>query len=147
MLFAAVTALLTGCHGHETSAYTDIPPHGWVYGDTVKMMPTDADSTLILTGDIALVVRHTNDYAYSNMYVRLEYSDPDTIQADTLNITLADPYGNWLGKGLGVSYQRADTVEWGVTIDASKPIKVSHIMRADTLKAVEQVGIIFLSQQ
>lgn len=89
-----------------------------------------------------IVVRNNNDYEYSNIWLRLDYSCRESVHTDTLNFRLADDFGNWLGNGIGGSYQRSDTVLRAIPLDPTKEIKVSHIMRTDTLGGIEQLGII-----
>lgn len=165
LLFLAIcSAVISGCAGGEKSVFHNIDPKGWAYGDTLDfdvsdtaIIPDDtrslsdgtmsdstaSDSTSLTTGDIILVIRHSNAYEYSNIWLNLRYQTENAIVNDTLNVSLADDFGNWYGKGMGVSYQFSDTVARNVTIDTSSPIKLWHIMRADTLPDIEQIGIIF----
>lgn len=144
LIFIAISAsVICGCDNGEKSIFHNIPPEGWAYGDTLYFKVSDADSTSITTGDIIVVIRHSNAYEFSNIWLNLRYFTEDTLVNDTVNLRLADDYGNWYGKGMGVSYQRTDTVARHVSIDASRPIKAWHIMRADTLPDIEQVGVIF----
>lgn len=126
----------------EHSGFTTISHHGWIYGDTVRFAPDAADSVPYDECDVAIVVRNNNNYEYSNLWLSLEYPGSDTIHTDTIEIVLADRFGNWLGKGIGGSYQLSDTVMHGIALDPAKEIKVSHIMRTDTLEGIEQIGII-----
>lgn len=160
LLFLAIcSAIISGCSDGEKSVFHNISPKGWVYGDTLdfdvanttvksgdiesQSDSTASDSTKLLTGDIILVVRHSNAYEYSNIWLSLKYYTENAMVNDTINVSLADDFGNWYGKGMGVSYQYCDTVARNVTIDTSTPIKIWHIMRADTLPDIEQIGIIF----
>ena len=94
-------------------------------------------------GAIAVAVRHTNGYEYSNLWLELTYSSPDTTVTDTFNVVLADDFGHWRGKGVGVGYQVVDTLLRDITIDATSPIHMRHVMRTDTLADIQQIGIIF----
>lgn len=141
-LIAAIT-LLTACSGStEHSGFTTLDPDGWIYGDTVRCIPAPDDSSSLKVCDVILVVRNNNSYEYSNLWLRLDYPGADTIRTDTLNVVLADDFGNWLGKGIGGSYQLSDTVLKGVELYTAREIKVTHIMRTDTLQGLEQIGII-----
>lgn len=142
-LLIAALFLTAACSNHtEHSGFTTIDPDGWIYGDTVRFCPADTDSIAFPLYDVVIVVRNNNDYEYSNLWLRLDYQCRDSVHTDTLNIRLADDFGNWLGKGTGGSYQRCDTVLHGVPLDPAREIKVSHIMRTDTLGGIEQFGII-----
>lgn len=136
-------AIISGCTGDEKSVFHNIDTDGWIYGDTLNFQVADADSTLLQTGNLMVVVRHSNAYEFSNLWLNVRYFTADTFVNDTVNVRLADDFGNWYGKGMGVSYQYTDTVARHVTVDVSRPIKVWHIMRADTIKDIEQIGVIF----
>ena len=142
LLIAAISVIAACSNSTEHSGYTKISPDGWIYGDTVRYCPADTDSTMSTAYDVMIVVRNNNSYEYSNLWLRIDYPGADTMHTDTVNVVLADDFGNWLGKGIGGSYQLVDTVLRRVRLDASKAIKVSHIMRTDTLEGIEQLGII-----
>lgn len=142
-LLIAAISVISACSGsREHSGFTTISPDGWIYGDTVRYCPADTDSTMSATYDVMIVVRNNNSYEYSNLWLRIDYPCADTVHTDTINVELADDFGNWLGNGIGGSYQLSDTVLQRVRLDTSKEIRVSHIMRADTLEGIEQIGII-----
>lgn len=141
----ALVAAMTACHQppvSERSKYFNIGAEGWAYGDTLFWTPLD--SAAIDTTNLILALRHANDYPYANIWLEYSYYAPaDTVpHTDTINIWLADEYGRWLGTGIGVGRQLADTALQHTPIDLSKPIGVRHVMRSDCLTGVEQVGII-----
>ena len=50
--------------------------------------------------NVYIAVRNTGEYAYSNLYLFVTAHSPNgTRMLDTLEITLADERGKWLGKG------------------------------------------------
>lgn len=126
----------------ETGEFHAVDPRGWAYGDTVGFAVTSRDS--VATGSIAIVIRHTNAYAYRNIWLELSYRAADSLPPDTFNIELADAYGRWHGKGLGLSYQHVDTLLRDVCVNGSMSIGIRHIMRADLLEGIEQLGVIFI---
>lgn len=124
----------------ETSRYWNLGEDGWRYADTLVY---DIDSTA--TSDVAVVVRHTANYEYSNLWLELSYPTPaDSLRADTFNLVLADDFGRWRGHGIGVGLQYADTLLRGVHLQDSTTLRLRHIMRADTLPGIEQVGIVVM---
>lgn len=139
-------AVLAACTVPDEQAhFRSVGPDGWLYADTVEMAVVPADSAdTVVTGDVAVAVRHTDSYEYSNIWVEVSLPWPDSVERDTFDIRLADPYGRWLGTGVGVGYQRVDTLLRGVKMRASAPLRVRHVMRADTLADIEQVGLIFV---
>lgn len=130
--------------GHnDYSQFENIPAEGWCYNDTLTFIPEPKDSSA--TGVLTLALRHNNDYIYSNLWVEVSYLNDSATVTDTLNIELADIYGHWYGKGLGSRFQTEDTVSTSFHTVKGSPVKVRHIMRTDTLDGIEQVGIIFIS--
>jgi len=140
-LILAAIITISACSDTERSAFSDIGAPGWRYGDTITFIPSDTAECA--AGNIAVAVRHTNGYEYSNLWLELTYSSPDTIATDTFNIVLADDFGHWRGKGVGIGYQMVDTLLRNVIIDTSAPIYLRHVMRTDTLRDIQQIGIIF----
>lgn len=143
----AAAGLLTACgpENRDYSRWADIPADGWVYTDTVSLLPVDTsltDNDSLVNGAIKVALRHGNAYRYSNVWLELTYrTDGRRIVRDTLNIRLADVYGRWLGSGFGASYQKELTVSPSTVVDVTRPVELRHIMRVDTLRGIEQVGI------
>lgn len=143
-ILIALAAVLWGCANPETSEaeFTAIPEYGWPYGDTLKLDIPTADSVAV--GRLAVTVRHTNAYLYRNLWLEVSTPLADTVVADTVNIELADAYGRWYGRGVGVSYAHTDTLPRSVCLTRGRPVMVRHIMRVDTLADVEQIGLTFI---
>lgn len=140
----AVAAVSCG-GGRDYSRWANIPPEGWVYTDTISLLPVDTsltDNDSLVNGAVKVALRHGNSYRYSNLWLELTYrTDGHRMVRDTLNIRLADVYGRWLGSGFGASYQQSVTVKPAGVIDVTRPMLIRHIMRVDTLRDIEQVGI------
>lgn len=154
LLWALLLAALHSCIGGESSEYRTFSPGGWAYTDSVVLLPLDsaalasADSAArFVPANVAVAVRHSNGYEYSNLWVELTYHLPgdDDSHRDTFNLILADDLGNWQGTGLGVDYQLVDTVMRHASLDLGRPLSLRHIMRADTLPALQQAGIIIIT--
>ena len=60
---------------------------------------------------------------------------------------LADVYGRWHGQGFGASYQFSRPFNTGVTLVRGDSVTVRHIMRVDTLRGIEQIGIKFRTEK
>ncbi len=133
-----------GFGADENGDYRTVDAGGWLYGDTLVFGPLDCDSGS--RGDLVIIVRHGNVYIYSNIWLEMTRQTADTVTVtDTFDIALADPMGRWYGTGLGLSYQRADTVLKNIIAPDSVPIKIRHIMRQDILEDIEQIGIVFVA--
>lgn len=142
-IFISGLSILAGCNAKadEQSAYAMVDASGWSYGDTLHLTITPPCDSIV-EGRLAIAVRHTATYDYSNLWLELSYGD--SIVPDTVNIKLADIYGNWFGAGLGLSYQYVDTLEHRIDMKAPADIYVRHIMRVDRLNDIEQIGIIVI---
>lgn len=145
-LIAASLLSLWACAPEIDSdaSFSNIPASGWAYGDTLVFEPQLGDT--VDCEAVAIAVRHSAAYVYSNLWleVTLPPTAGDSLPAvDTVNVVVADDYGRWLGRGSGVSYLMVDTIASERIITRDKPIMVRHIMRVDTVKDIEQIGIIF----
>ncbi len=140
MLMATAFAACTP----EDNAYSEfhqLPPSGWAYNDTVLFTPVTADT--VSRGPLSIALRHNNSYEYSNIWIELTWHNGPDLKRDTLNIILADPNGRWQGKGFGPSYQIELPVDPRAVVTDSAPMAVRHIMRTDTLRGIEQIGLIY----
>lgn len=66
---------------------------------------------------------------------------------DTFDIVLADRYGRWRGSGMGSSLQLSDTLHTRFAMRRGQRVSLRHIMRTDTLPAIERAGLIFQAEQ
>ena len=130
----------------EAGDFHAVDADGWFYGDTLRFdLPMNGTDS-IWHGDIAVAIRHSAAYPYSNLWMELSYPQTDGLHADTLNVLLADLYGNWQGRGLGLSFQKVDTIVHDITLSLPATFSLRHIMRSDKLTDVEQIGLIFISK-
>lgn len=123
----------------DYSRFVSLPENGWVYGDTVRIRPVGLDSAD--TRRLEVAVCNNNDYPYRNLWLEVSYRTDRGVIRDTVEMELADVYGRWLGKGIGTTYQTARKLAARFPLQDSTEIAVRHIMRADTLRGLEQVGL------
>ena len=129
---------------NDFSEYCNLPSEGWAYTDTLVFYSSIPDSTA--QGRLVLSLRHSNEYPYSNLWIEVSRQDASgSVKADTVNFLMASPYGQWYGQGFGASYQISDTLLQTVELTDSMPLRVRHIMRPDTIRGIEQLGISFVS--
>lgn len=131
-----------GSESAACSAFRPIDPRGWRYTDTLVFPLRGMIDSVGCVADVAVTVRHSNDYPYSNIY--LELSAPAVSR--TACVELADVYGRWYGRGMGLSFERTDTILRGVRLTPADTIRLHHNMRLDTLPGVEQIGIFLLNR-
>jgi len=78
-----------------------VPTGGqWSWRDAREFM-VEMDDTLSLY-NIYVQVRHTTEYPMSNLYMFVHVKGPDgQHRKDTVNMILAEPSGEWTGRGTG----------------------------------------------
>lgn len=143
-ILVALTALVdTSCSDRhdDYGDFTPVPAEGWSYGDTVSFLAAGLDS-VPAPRKLKVGVIHNNDYRYSNLYLEVTCRKDRRYWRDTVELKLADVYGAWLGRGIGPSYQVEATISPAIVIADSTRVSVRHIMRLDTVKGIERVGVI-----
>lgn len=141
VIAAALSIMLytSGCSDTRFSRFADIPEEGWAYGDNVTIMINDPEYK---PGQMSVAIRHNDSFLYRNLWLEVSYTDRNGIcHADSVNIELADIYGRWLGHGLGSSYQLAAPIPDLVNPSDSTVVNIRHVMRVDTIRGIEQIGI------
>ena len=122
------------------SEWHNLPTEGWRYGNTRTF---NAEKDTFPADTILLSVRHTAAYPYANLWLEVKYETADTVRADTVDIRLADEFGQWNGTGSSLSFQLSDTILPSASIRPGSPVSIRHIMRLDTLREIQQLGIEF----
>lgn len=143
--------LLTSC-GHsfnDSSAFKDIPEKGWPYANLIQLRLASRDS--IVGGELSVAVDYANDYLYRNLWIESSCYEFDgqgnEIQRrDTLEFLLYDSIGNRLGTGAASTWQLEKSLG-KIRLVTDKPIELRHIMRTDTLRNVNRVGILFVADK
>lgn len=132
--------------GNGYSEYRNIPAGEWLYGDTIVFTPEFADS--ITSGHLVAAVSHDSDFRYSSLWLEVvSYGPSGAVRKDTVSFALADSFGRWRGNGFGAHLQMTDTIRRSVTLVSGRPVKVRHIMRADTLRSVQKIGLFFIPDE
>ncbi len=84
----------------------EIPEGRWISRNKLEFTAEITETDRLY--DVYLKVRNSRDYPYSNLYMFLNTVYPDhRVSRDTLELTLADYDGRWLGSGMGnLKYSR-----------------------------------------
>jgi gliding motility-associated lipoprotein GldH len=105
LLGIVLFTIISGCSFSSTLIFEEINENTWQqdkwktfnYNNT---LPTKKNS-------LFWVLRHDNDYPYSNIFFITENINPRGVkQTDTLSFKLARPDGSWLGTGVYVYEHR-----------------------------------------
>lgn len=95
--------------------------------------------------NIIFVVRNNNDYPYSNIRFIVNFMDAQTKKksTDTLNYILAQPNGEWIGKGFGDTKETLFQYKLNYKFpqNGDYSIGIIHAMRTDSLKGIEDLGV------
>ena len=136
--------VLTACSlgSDSMSQFKTLPAEGWTKSMPIKFTPEYADSSQ--TYDIALALRHTNDYMYSNLTVAVDMIDSvKNVVRSSVDFKLSDGYGNWQGSGFGALYQSSVVIAQGVKPQEATSIVVWQAMNnCDVIKDIQDLGII-----
>ena len=147
MAMAIVAALLIipACQRKPVmthSSFVHLPVGGWQRTLPVTFSPQYDDSAT--NYDITLAIRHANSYAFSNLSLVVDVIAQDsTVNRNSVNLLLADDYGNWTGGGFGALYQHTVPIVAGVSPSQARSVVVWQVMQGcDTLNGIVNMGII-----
>ena len=140
----AFTASITGCGKANTivDKNNDVENHNWTYVNKFKYDVAIYDANVAY--NIAINLRVTGDYKYSNMFILLTQVDPDKKSKTTrFELKLADKDGAWLGEGSGNLYSFQQPVITGYKFPAkgSYTFYIEQNMRDNPLREVSDVGL------
>ncbi|MDL2224438.1 gliding motility lipoprotein GldH [Bacteroidales bacterium OttesenSCG-928-M06] len=93
--------------------------------------------------DVFLELRHNNNYPFQNIWLFIDYQTPSgLVRSDTLNAELADVYGKWYGKGIGLhsySFPYAFHIQYKDT--GTYIYNIRQGMRENPLNGINDVGL------
>ncbi len=141
--FSFFAFLLASCDGTVYySEYADVSEDGWNVADSACFdLPVD-DTTHLF--DLLVEVRNNVDYAYSNLFLFVNTTFPDgSISCDTMELPLADPSGEWLGKHSGRyvdSRYRLRGQAMRFPMEGNYHFAITHGMRDGALKGIAHMG-------
>ena len=126
----------------STAHFVHLPAAGWTAASPLSFSPQYSDSTA--TYDLRLAVRHTNSYRYSNLSLVVDIiADDSSFDRKTIDLMLADEYGNWTSGGFGALYQATVQLASGVSPDKARKVVIWQAMAGcDTLSGLADLGII-----
>jgi len=116
--------------------------HEWMANDTVRCSFKIQDTASLY--NIFVVVRHSDAYRYSNMWLNVATKAPnDTFIHQQIELKLADNAKGWLGTGIDdIFAQRIRITRYPVQLKMGEyQFQVAHIMREDPLLSVLNAGI------
>ena len=141
ILFAILVMVSCDVHTLYDQQVT-LPEKGWLKNEAVKF---DLDiSDTITPYHFELTLRHTTNYRYSNLYIFLTTRFPEgKMSRDTIELLLADPTGQWVGKGWGNLRDDDITLKSPLFFPQKGHYQflVQQAMRPDTLNEITHLGL------
>ena len=119
-----------------------LPESGWFKNEAVKFELDISDT--ITPYHFELTLRHTTNYRYSNLYIFLTTRFPEgKMSRDTIELVLADPTGQWVGKGWGNLRDDDITLKSPLFFPQKGHYQflVQQAMRTDTLNEITHLGL------
>lgn len=116
---------------------------GWNYDDVMRFNFEIKDTTALY--DLSLSVQHTNDYPFSNIWLKTITIIPDETKKEAgLELILAETDGQWKGKGMGHTKSFLTPIQQ--KFHFAKPgkyeIQVIQNMRTNPLPAIQSIGLL-----
>lgn len=145
LAIAAVLLVMPSCQHQPVmthSRFVHLPAGGWQRTMPLSFKPQYDDSTM--TYDLTLAVRHTGSYRYRNLSLVVDIIAADSaVDRHTVNMTLANDYGNWHGGGFGSLYQATAELATAVRPIQARSVIIWQAMNGcDTLSGLDCVGLI-----
>jgi gliding motility-associated lipoprotein GldH len=120
----------------------ELSKSNWSYSEKIRI-PVEIASTDI-PYNLYLNLRHTADYKYSNIFLRIHITRPDGRKStDRREFKLALPDGEWLGSGSGnrYSYQIIFKENYKFPVKGTYIFELEQNMRDNPLDYVTDAGI------
>jgi gliding motility-associated lipoprotein GldH len=120
----------------------NVSPQEWTPEEKVDFSVAITDTTI--SYDFFIYLRHNINYEWSNLFLFMKTVYPNQFYSlDTLECTLAEPTGRWLGKGFGTKKELTIFVK---TVKFPQKgnyfFEMKQGMRDIELKNMENIGII-----
>lgn len=113
---------------------------GW-HQDSVLTYEAQTDSAK--NYDILIVLRHTSQYPYQNIWLFVNtYDGVNLLQRDTIEANVADDYGRWLGSGINHYELPLLYLKNYQTLTTKPSFTIQQGMRTEWLKGITNVGLV-----
>ena len=134
---------ISGCQRGIIFSQTEaIDPNGWESDGFISFEIFVEDTVNMHSLDLHL--RNDGRYEYSNLFLFIKTFAPTGASiTDTIECTLADRSGRWLGRGIGGQYHHTIPYKKNVIFPfkGKYTIEVEHGMRTNPLPNVKDLGL------
>jgi gliding motility-associated lipoprotein GldH len=149
LIFIVITVIFTGCDEEKFfDENVSIPNDKWP-SDREVVFKVDIQDT-VSPYRFFINVRNSDAYRYSNVYFFLVTEFPGGgMSRDTIELTLADKTGKWLGKGTGQYRDNRVFIRENIQFPRSGEytLRLNQAMRKEILEGISEVGIRLEKQQ
>lgn len=128
--------------GYLFESAISIPNHGWASDEFVSFEVKVADT--LQEYNISINLRNEGRYEFSNLFLFVNTLAPSGAQIrDTIECTLADKSGKWLGRGVAGQYSHKIPYKSNVRFPLTGiyRFEIEHGMRNDPLFHITDIGI------
>lgn len=135
-------SLMVGCSGN--TVYEDYFEFNQTEWEHQKVVSFQVPITEPGNYNIYAMVRHTNEYNYSNLWMMLYTQKPDSsVTKQRFELTLAEPDGKWIGDGFGSNIDQVVKLRSNYPIDqvGNYIFSIQHDMRLTVVPSVKSVGL------
>lgn len=143
ILFLLTIVSFTACDRTRVfESYHEIDGTGWNKDSVVTFKFTIEDT--IQGHNLYINLRNKGNYPNSNIWLFLSVDSPDgTTLSDTIEFTLADPTGKWLGSGLGDLFDNQIIYRSNIYFPQTGAylFNIQHGMRSEILEGIRDIGI------
>ena len=87
--------LLACCNTNTESSYSVFEEDSWHVDSIITLNHSVVDT--ITKQNLYLKIRHTTDFEYQNIFLFVDFQE----KRDTIEVTLSEKNGKWLGSGFG----------------------------------------------
>ena len=143
LMFFLFLGMLISCDSKRVYEENMILENGaWNVKNKIKFDVRISD--IVSLYNVYLNVRNAPEYGYSNLFLFMNSGFPDgRFSLDTLELTLADYDGRWLGSGIGsVKFSRF-LLKKGVSFKQTGMyhFELEQAMRVNELKGIRDIGL------
>ncbi|MCL1821540.1 MAG: gliding motility lipoprotein GldH [Prolixibacteraceae bacterium] len=142
MLFLPA-AILFSCDSKRVfDIFAPLPTVGWD-ADSIQTYSFNIDDSLALY-NIFLNIRNDKSYDFSNLWLFVNIIPPQGESfTDTVQVMLANPMGEWTGKGFSGTYDNQILYRRSIYFPATGTynIQIQHGMRTKILRGISDIGI------
>ena len=144
VFFLAVALFLFSCNSNVVfSEYKSIPEDkGWEKSNKIVLEADIQDTEN--RHDVYINVRNAGGYQFSNLFIFFTTKIPSgKMERDTIEITLADASGKWLGEGLGDIWDNRQLFKSNFRFPEKGiyTFSLEQAMRVDPLPQIMDVGV------